>query len=372
MSSPWPVGNETNMESLFRCTWRINVNSRKSVKIIIKYLILDFHKYNTLAFFDGDSNKSPLIANYSGRLTFSSFQSKTNQLFVEYSGKLKYAQSSEFEFYFEESDPEVQCQNGSYSCRNKVACFSDKDRCDSFDHCKDGTDEENCSNENKNFNFKCGQRNMDNLRVVGGRASQPGSWPWMVSMRLRHREPNGHTCGGSILNRNFIVTAAHCVKEYPNAEDWTILGGKYQRLVHDDTEVIRYVKNISVHPLFIGDPDDDDNANLTWYDTRANDIAIIELNAPWPDGDKVIRQVCLPKQDLEHQAKNMSFVLGWGETYETGGEFVLKEAIIPLITNEQCTEWFQNSSKNKTIIGPRMICAGYEKGGQDACQVSAD
>lgn len=45
------------------------------------------------------------------------------------------------------------------------------------------------------------------LRVVGGRPSQPAAWPWVVSV---YRNGIFH-CGGTILNSNWIITAAHCV-----------------------------------------------------------------------------------------------------------------------------------------------------------------
>lgn len=45
------------------------------------------------------------------------------------------------------------------------------------------------------------------LRVVGGRPSQPAAWPWIVSV---YRNGIFH-CGGTILNPNWIITAAHCV-----------------------------------------------------------------------------------------------------------------------------------------------------------------
>ena len=46
-------------------------------------------------------------------------------------------------------------------------------------------------------------------RIIGGVESSAGEWPWMA--RLTAKTPKKTmTCGGAILSRHFILTAAHC------------------------------------------------------------------------------------------------------------------------------------------------------------------
>ena len=47
-------------------------------------------------------------------------------------------------------------------------------------------------------------------RVYGGKAARQGSYPWQV--RLSSKNDPKLLCGGSIIDDEWIVTAAHCCK----------------------------------------------------------------------------------------------------------------------------------------------------------------
>jgi len=46
-------------------------------------------------------------------------------------------------------------------------------------------------------------------RVVGGIASNPGAWPWLIAL---YQDGIFH-CGGVILSDQWVLTAAHCVNQ---------------------------------------------------------------------------------------------------------------------------------------------------------------
>ena len=48
--------------------------------------------------------------------------------------------------------------------------------------------------------------------LLSGNEVIPGTHPWQVSIRYRANDVS--FCGGSILSKNWIVTAAHCFKMY--------------------------------------------------------------------------------------------------------------------------------------------------------------
>lgn len=45
--------------------------------------------------------------------------------------------------------------------------------------------------------------------IVGGTDAVAGEHPYMVSLRLK----NSHFCGGSIVAKRYILTAAHCLMQ---------------------------------------------------------------------------------------------------------------------------------------------------------------
>jgi trypsin len=46
----------------------------------------------------------------------------------------------------------------------------------------------------------------EGFHIVGGVAAAPGDFPYIVSVQERGL----HNCGGSLLNANTVLTAAHC------------------------------------------------------------------------------------------------------------------------------------------------------------------
>ena len=43
-------------------------------------------------------------------------------------------------------------------------------------------------------------------RIIGGQDAYFGEFPWQVHIKIAK-----HQCGGALVNRDYVVTAAHCV-----------------------------------------------------------------------------------------------------------------------------------------------------------------
>lgn len=55
---------------------------------------------------------------------------------------------------------------------------------------------------------ECGDTRLD-FRIIGGNVTQVGEYPWTVLLEF----DNIYQCSGSLITRNHVVTAAHCIPE---------------------------------------------------------------------------------------------------------------------------------------------------------------
>ena len=79
-----------------------------------------------------------------------------------------------------------------------------------------------------NKTAECGQRVVTSSRVNG--EATPNSWPWQISLRYRnfpYKNAYGHLCGGSLIENDLVLTAAHCVKSDPDPTSFRVTVGKF-------------------------------------------------------------------------------------------------------------------------------------------------
>ncbi|XP_022248305.1 chymotrypsin B-like [Limulus polyphemus] len=238
---------------------------------------------------------------------------------------------------------DVKCPEKEFQCRNDQ-CVEKHRVCDTSDDCGDGTDEEQCNHPTGELEI-CGLTPIipelgNGDRIVGGREAVPGSWPWQVSFQYIYTHPSSHFCGGALINKNWILTAAHCVKD-KYKDEIRIHFGNHHRWLTDPQEILRY-------------PTD-------WYFYRWEDIALVKLNAPLSFND-VIQPVCLPEWEEDLEDGTMGHVTGWGNTIGTGHSTVLKQAMVPIFNYEACSNY-----DSPFPINPTNICSGTDDGGINPC-----
>ncbi|CAM4626246.1 unnamed protein product [Leuciscus chuanchicus] len=194
----------------------------------------------------------------------------------------------------------------------------------------------------------CGQAPLNN-RIVGGVDAAEGSWPWQVS--LHSSTFGGHFCGGSLINNEWVLTAAHCLPGVSASSLRVYLGRRTQQGVNTN-EISRNVVTIIVHPSY------DSN-------THDNDIALLRLSSTVTFND-YIRPVCLAAQNSIFSAGTSSWITGWGDVQSgvsLAAPGTLQETMVPVVANDQCNTLLGSGS-----VTNNMICAGLLEGGKDTCQ----
>ncbi|XP_004472232.1 chymotrypsin-C [Dasypus novemcinctus] len=176
-------------------------------------------------------------------------------------------------------------------------------------------------------------------RVVGGDDASPHSWPWQISLQYLSSGTWRHTCGGTLIASNYVLTAAHCIS---NARTYRVALGK-QNLVVEDEEgsLIVAVDTIFVHEKW--------NSFLV-----RNDIALIKL-AEHVELSDTIQVACLPEKGALLPQDFPCYVTGWGRLWTNGPiADVLQQGLQPVVDYATCSrsDWWG------TMVKDTMVCAG--------------
>ena len=185
-------------------------------------------------------------------------------------------------------------------------------------------------------------------RIIGGVPSGAAENPWQVLLLINDRS----LCGGSLISRTWIITAAHCMKDASAAgvKAWAGISALSERSEQNRLPATRLI----VHPQY----------DAT---TLANDVALIELSSPWVPsaGQRVISLPVAQDPATWPAAGTAATVSGWGYLGSKGpSSTVLHRAPVHVLSAPDGT----CGSYGPSYRPGNHLCAGENAGGFDTCQ----
>ncbi len=192
-------------------------------------------------------------------------------------------------------------------------------------------------------------RGLDpDTRIIGGSEATEDRYSYAVSLRNEY----GHFCGGSLIAKDVVLTAAHC-----QTGSYYVVVGQHDMDEYYDGEGL-YVKTDVPHPS---------------YDAMANDkdFMLVFLDGAVAENANVVR---LNSDSSVPAVGQEVTVMGWGDLIAADDiseiSDVLKSVNVKVISNEQCeasegfVDGYYTSYDNQ--ITENMLCAReYQR---DSCQ----
>ncbi|CAG0887967.1 unnamed protein product [Darwinula stevensoni] len=206
---------------------------------------------------------------------------------------------------------------------------------------------------------ECGKIATQTSLSAGGNPALIGEWPWQAA--IYDTEKKDIICGGALIHRKWVITAAHCVtfEGSPKVRSWDsflVYLGKHYRVNSQDDEFVQKKKiyRIITHEDF----------SMLNFDS---DIALLKLTEPATLSRRV-QLLCFPASPdvFERNPSNrlQGWVASWGADSSNTLPNVLMKVELPLITNSQCrrdTAHFTGDPTVANSLTSNVFCAGHDR-----------
>ena len=197
----------------------------------------------------------------------------------------------------------------------------------------------------------------DPTNTAGNTTAYYGQFPWQARIAVYKRGARGyvHQCGGIVITRRHVLTAAHCV-DHVALRHMLVRVGDWRFGAYDGAEQEFGVSDFRVHRHY-GD-----------RTALANDIALLSLKIRRGDGIEFgwfVQPACLPEADTVYEMNTECEVSGWGKTADGAPiSETLRGVSVPLVTDDFCSAPEVHRAR---FVSGRTFCAGLVRGGPDSC-----
>ncbi|KAH0592050.1 hypothetical protein MHUMG1_10183 [Metarhizium humberi] len=179
-----------------------------------------------------------------------------------------------------------------------------------------------------------------NKRIYAGEPAKEGEVPFMIHFDL--------ACGGSLLDKTTVLTAAHCLAFLQPGNTLSVRAGTLDSITGG---VVAEAACFKTHPEY--------------YPGRSptglfhpNDIAMVRLSSPI-EKSNVIDYATLPANGSDPAVGSLATVAGWGER-SSAWDSKLHKVVIPIQERKLCSDIDKGAPVRDTIV-----CAGGD--GKGSC-----
>ncbi|GFS67987.1 plasma kallikrein [Nephila pilipes] len=198
----------------------------------------------------------------------------------------------------------------------------------------DGQTSEQDDNDNGDC-MKCGLGVIEREgRVVNGEEVKPlNKYPWIIPLKMA----DSVVCGGALISRTFILTAAHCIFDELKSDRTKCIGyspAKECYISENEFSIYllgseRFGQKLEIKRFL---PHDMYHHNLI-----INDIALIELAQPLKCSSKTF-PICLATKEEMYKEDQKILVAGWGWNTPMGykSRTTLREGVMRQVSPQNC------------------------------------
>ncbi|XP_012160458.1 serine protease gd [Ceratitis capitata] len=185
--------------------------------------------------------------------------------------------------------------------------------------------------------------------VYGGIEVLRGQFPWLTAIYRKDTDALNFICGGSLISRRTVISAAHCFKRLQSTQIVLFLGRHDLDSYSEEGVVARDVNKMIIHP---------DYAN----DKPNADIALLEIEA-LETFSEYIKPICLWSEVVENSliVGKTATVVGWGYEGEKNKDIspLPKMVDVNIVSKDDC---LRSSAAFQPLITDYTICAGNRDG----------